>query len=248
MKTISIALLSIAVFGISSLSAQTFETPKSTGWYRLTTRYNGTDLRTNRCIQLSTKDSDHAGMLWSADPVTPADTLFNYQMWTFIPSDKNTERYKMVCKADSLGFVNPKPTADNASARWKYVYSDEDASDIDPYGFIFVIHDDLSGVDSDDVSYCALASDSTINNYYCLMNCGSSKQDYAINLWSDDYSEDANEWLFRFEEYRDFITDVKLVTPEPESTSKVYYDLWGRAFTDPKPGFYIHNGKKIIIR
>lgn len=235
-----------------SFAAETFQKPSTRNWYRLVTRYNGGDgVRTGRCIQYFPAGSEHSGMLWSAAPVSADSPDYDYQLWTFVPSRTNPDRYKMVCKADYEGFVNPTPTEFSASGRWLYVASgDKEATDgsIDPYEFIFVTHDTMSGVDSDGISYCAFATEATVSHYYDVMNCGGQKQDFAINLWSDDYSEDANEWLFRFAEKVDSSTGVAQLTSDAPAAEPVYYDLCGRRVLHPGPGIYICNGRKVAIR
>lgn len=237
-------LTSLFVGSSLSASAQTFRRPQPSVWYRLMTRYNGTDQRVGRCIQYFPAGSEHPNMLWSAPGADFSSKAYDYQLWKFETSPTDSARYKMVCKAAPNGFVNPVPTADNASARWLYVASEED-SKVNPYGFIFVTEPTMSGIDSSGYSYCALATDSTINNYYWLMNCGAARQDYAINLWSDDYSEDANEWLFRFEEKAPLAADV-INTLQPDG--EVYYDLFGRRVVNPSRGIYIYRGKKVLLK
>lgn len=230
---------------LPDITAQTFEKPDPESWYRLTTRYNGSDQRTGRCIQYYPAGSEHPDMLWSAAPVDLSSPDYDYQLWTFIPSPDNPDRYKMVCKADPDGFVNPTPTVLSPEGRWEYVESGS-ASTVDPYGFLFVTHTDTSGVDSDGVSYCAIATDATIESSYPVMNCGAPRQNYAINLWSDHYSEDANEWLFRMESETDKPTSVSL--PQAPAVTPVYYDLFGRPVAHPTAGLYICNGRKVYLR
>lgn len=235
-----------------SFAAETFQKPSTRNWYRLVTRYNGGDgVRTGRCIQYFPAGSEHSGMLWSAAPVSADSPDYDYQLWTFVPSRTNPDRYRMVCKADYEGFVNPTPTAISPDGRWLYVASgDKEATDgsIDPYGFVFVLHADLSGVDTDGTSYCGIASTVTINQTYDVMNCGASRQDFAINLWNDYYSEDANEWLFRFVEKVDSSTGVAPLPADAPEAEPVYYDLCGRRVAHPSPGIYICNGRKVAIR
>lgn len=103
---------------LPDITAQTFEKPDPESWYRLTTRYNGSDQRTGRCIQYYPAGSEHHDMLWSAAPVDLSSPDYDYQLWTFIPSPDNPDRYKMVCKADPDGFVNPTPTVLSPEGRW----------------------------------------------------------------------------------------------------------------------------------
>ena len=233
--------------GDTEVAAGEFRRPDASHWYRLTTRYNGTDLRSGRCIQYIPAGTEHAGMLWSADPVAADSPDYDYQLWTFVPSPSDPDRFKMICKADPRGFVNPQPTADNATARWQYVPSGQ-SSDVNPYEFIFVTKTAMSGVDVHGVSYCALATDRTVHNYYDVMNCGGVRQDYAINLWSDDYSEDANEWLF--DEIPGISTGVEDISVSAGGRGGAIYDLSGRPVTTdtPAPGIYIMSGKKLLIK
>lgn len=241
-QALSFAVLALISTTLNTLSGQTFQVPVPSCWYRIVTRYNGNDARSGRCIQYCDEQSEHPGLLWSAAPVS-SGMEENYQLWSIIPSPKNPARFKLVCKAAPEGFVNPTPTSTGPDARWEYVAS-ADGSSVDPYGFILLTDHNLSGVDNG-VSYCGIASDATINNYYCLMNCGASRQGYAINLWNDDYSEDANEW--KFEEIPGITTGISIIFPETENETPVWYDLCGRVVREPTKGIYIRRGKKIIL-
>ena len=244
----AITITVLAFIQVFAVSAQTFEKPDPSIWYRLTTRYTGTDLRKGRCIQYFPVGSEHPDMLWSADTVSQDNLSFDYQLWAFIPSLDNPDRYKMVCKAASDGFVNPTPTSDGQDARWKYETSDN-YSTINPYKFLFVTSETLSGVDDDGVSYCAIATEQTINEYYNIMNCGGARQGYAINLWNEDYSEEANEWLFRFEgKHTDIPTGLENIATDAVEEAPIYYDLFGRIIEHPTKGVYICQGKKILVR
>lgn len=233
-----------------STSAQTqeFQKPDPEKWYRLDTRYNGTDIRVGRCIQYYPESSEHPDMLWSAIPLPASDPQSDFQYWRFVESPDNPGKYAMICKADPNGYVNPVPTAYNNSGRWTYI-TDSDQEKPDKYGFIFVTSQTLSGVDPNTgESYCAIATDES-NNWY--MNCGGVKQDYAINLWYETYSEDANEWLFSFvERVKDdpgtSVSDISI--DNPEETPVVYYDLFGRRVDESTSGIYIANGKKVVVR
>lgn len=232
---------------LSVVAAQTFEKPDSDTWYRLTTRYNGDDDRAGRCIQYFDAESEHPSLLWSAQPAGPGEAGHDAQLWRFIPSQDNPERYKIVCKAAPEGYVNPTPTATNADARWEYVTTPDPA--VDPYQFVLVTEPTMSGVDSDGVSYCAISSVPVMNNYYNLMNCGGPRQDYAINLWSDDYSEDANEWLFRLEKnIEDIVTAVDNLENAAGEGRRVYYDIYGRPAAPGAKGLLVSDGKIVFVK
>ncbi|MDO4320260.1 MAG: hypothetical protein Q4C34_06745 [Bacteroidales bacterium] len=245
-RQLTIILATICIC-VSSLAAQDFSPPDPGKWYQLVTRYNGTDARKGRCIQYCAPGTDHAGLLWSAVPLHEGDAGLDCQLWRFIPSPDTPARYALVCKAAQSGFVDPTPTGSGSQARWHYV-TDSDGS-IDPYGFLFVTTGSMSGVEDTGESYCAIASDKTIDSYYNVMNCASAGQGYAINLWNEDYSEDANEWLFRFVEKAMVVTGITdPVAPVVDGTS-VWYDLSGRRVSaHPAPGVYIVDGRKVFVR
>lgn len=246
-KYIIVSLLSVLSQMSATVAAQGFKSPDPGKWYQLVTRYNGTDARKGRCIQYFPEGSEHPDMLWSADALSAGDADVEYQLWRFVPSPDTPDRYALVCKAAEDGFVNPMPEGEGRSARWKYVVS-ADSSTENPYGFLFVTTESMSGVEPTGESYCAIASDETVDRYYNVMNCAGAREGYAINLWNEDYSEDANEWLFRFVEHSDATTDISDVFVSEPDAPTVYYDLMGRAVIDPAPGLYIVNGHKVLIR
>lgn len=247
MKNTSLLLLSLfAVVAAEAASASSFRTPNPEIWYRLDTRYNGTDDRVGRCIQYYPADSEHPDMLWSAFPMGVSEQGSDYQYFRFEEDASNPGHYAMICKAAPEGYVNPRPTAVSAAGRWTYVEDGSDASASDKYGFVFVTTETMSGIDElTGNPYCAITTDDA--NGWC-MNCGSAKVDYAINLWYETYSEDANEWSFCFVERMDVETvGVQSVFAEDAERS-VYYDLTGRAVENPGRGLYVVNGRKVFVR
>ena len=210
--------------------AQTFTKPDPTNWYRLVTCYNGTDARVNRCVQYNPSQNEY---LWSADQVDDSSSDLDYQLWTFYPSPDNPDLYAMVCKAYPDGYVSTNPTSINASGRWSYV-TDPGDNPTDKYGFEFVTTSSMSGVDADGYSYCAITTQTANQSGWC-MNCGAARQNYAINLWYETYSEDANEWLFKFIEPRTIYTGTATPAADPSPTAPCY-DLMGRRLSHPQPG------------
>lgn len=234
-----------------NISAQDFQRPDPNRWYRLITRYNGSDERVGRCIQYFPSDSEHPDMLWSATPVDTTLAESDYQFWRFEPSPDDPDRYAMICKAAPHGYVDDVPTALDPSGRWIYVSESESASPDNKYGFIFVTSPTLSGVDSGTgYSYCAISTDASMASGYHYMNAGGPKQDYAINIWYETYSEDANEWSFAFAprdgDGTSSICDVMCAPSDDEPI--VCYDLSGRRVYHPTHGIYIINGRKILLR
>ncbi len=245
----SMAILATA--GILSTMAQDFQKPDPDKWYRLVTRYNGNDgVRDNRCIQYFPEESEHPGLLWSADQIPSDLPEADYQYWRFEPSPDNPDLYAMICRADPEGYVSTMPTSLGVDGRWRYISTPARENPSDKYGFEFITTPTMSGVDeATGESYCALATDRTINSQFKFMNCGGAKQDYAINLWYETYSEEANEWSFRFVEHTEIATGI--TTPsmdnDGEDREKIYYDLLGRRVDNPGHGIYIVDGRKIVM-
>ena len=238
LHTLAIAtLLSACAQGAAAQS--TFTTPDPAKWYRLVTCYNGSGVRVGRCIEYNPANHDY---LWSADQVAETSDELDYQLWAFVPSPDNEDLYAMVCKAYPNGYVSTNPTSIDASGRWTYV-TDPSANPTDKYGFEFVTTSSMSGVDSDGNSYCAITTVRANNSGWC-MNCGATRQDYAINLWYETYSEEANEWLFKFVEHRESTTGLTSVeSPAPPQV----YDLQGRRLAAPVRGLNIINGHKVLF-
>ena len=244
-------LAAVAIAALPSVSsAQEFQKPDPDKWYRLETRYNGSDIRKGRCIEYFPEGSEHPDLLWSADPLDASNPDSDYQYWRFEPSPDNPDHYAMICKAAPDGYVNPIPTAYDNSGRWKYVTAPSaDTAPDYKYGFIFVTEPTLSGVDPDTgASFCAIATITTVGKEHEYMNCGSERQDYAINLRYEINSEEANEWLFNFVERYDPTTGIAEIsesdTTDPDAP---IYDLMGRRVTNPSHGIYIINGKKVAM-
>ena len=127
-----------------------------------------------------------------------------------------------------------------------YVTDAGSADGAGKYGFIFVTSDTLSGVDAaTGESYCAIATERSQNWY---MNCGAAAQSYAINLWYETYSEDANEWLFNYMGDVGSPTPVTDVSADREEGEPVCYDLCGRRVANPSGGLYIVNGRLTVLR
>lgn len=248
LKHVIASTLSVAASLATSVTAQEFTPPDPGKWYQLVTRYSGTDARSGRCIQYFPEGSAHPDMLWSADPLPSSDPDADYQLWRFVPSPYTPDRYALVCKAAANGFVNPMPQGKDRAARWTYVAL-PDSTSPDPYGFLFVTTESMSGVEPTGESYCAIASVETIDRYYNVMNCAGAREDYSINLWNEDYSEDANEWLFRFVEKSSGTTGISYTTlAEPSAPTACCYDLTGRPVSNPTRGLYIINGRKLLKR
>lgn len=238
-----ITIVMIIGLWVSSVAAQEFQLPDPDKWYRLDTRYNGSDDRRGRCIELGAPDTEYADTLYSAKPLSSDNALSDYQYWRFEEDPANPGHYAMICKAVPDGYVNPNPTSLNYNARWTYEYPDTKLNS-DKYEFLFITNDSLSGVDAETgYSYCAIATEDTGNWY---MNCGGPRQNYAINLWFETYSEDANEWSFAFvERVADIPTEVAPV--KDDEGVNLYYDLMGRMVKNPEHGIYIYKNHKIVL-
>lgn len=242
----AVVVAAIALAGAGAVRAQGFQKPDSDKWYRLDTRYSGTDARVGRCIQYYPAGSEHPDMLWSAAPVAASDPAADYQWWRFVENPDSPGEYAMICKAAPSGYVNPEPTSISNSGRWVYVTDAGSADGAGKYGFIFVTSDTLSGVDAaTGESYCAIATERSQNWY---MNCGAAAQSYAINLWYETYSEDANEWLFNYMGDVGSPTPVTDVSADREEGEPVCYDLCGRRVANPSGGLYIVNGRLTVLR
>lgn len=247
-RVAAVAVMVLAGAGGAGAQTQEFQKPDPDKWYRLDTRYNGTDARVGRCIQYYPAGSEHPDMLWSAVPVAASDPAADYQWWRFVENPDSPGQYAMICKAAPSGYVNPEPTSISNSGRWVYVTDGGSAGNTGKYGFIFVTSDTLSGVDAaTGESYCAIATERSQHWY---MNCGAAAQDYAINLWYETYSEDANEWLFNYMGDVDGggPTPVADVSADRDDGEPVCYDLCGRRVVNPSGGLYIVNGRLRVLR
>lgn len=226
--------------------AQDFRAPDPDKWYQIVTRYNGTDQRIGRCIEYYPEGSEHAGMLWSADRLDFGDLDLDYQLWRFEPSPDDPSLYAMICKAAPDGFVNPQPVGDGGSARWYYIAEPDAEQEAMKYSFTFITTPTMSGIDENGVSYCAITTTYLTGKYYDAMNCGGSRQGYAINLWNEDYSEDANEWSFSFVEKNETPTSVEAVAVDTETCDEKVFDLFGRPAAPGSHGIFVIAGRKVV--
>lgn len=247
MKT-QILILSLFLAGGMCTHAQEFQKPDPAKWYRLVSRYNGSDpQRINVCIEYYPEGSAHPNLLWTAAQAQPGTDEYEYQLWRFEPSADNPDEYAMICKAAPDGYVNINPTAIDRSGRWEYIAQPTSDEPDNKYGFVFITSETMSGVDaSSGNSYCAIGTTKTVSSSYC-MNAGAAAQDYAVNLWYETYSEDANEWSFAFEEHQDDLTSVNTVSDDMAEKPAIH-DLYGRRVSAPSSGnIYIIAGKKVLF-
>ena len=103
--------------------------PQKGAYYRIVTRATDSD-RSGRCIELLTASSPlittysakgaAANVLWTNTQAKEGDANYDYQFWTFEESPSQPGRYALVCKALPDGSVNPTPTAQSNTGRWKY--------------------------------------------------------------------------------------------------------------------------------
>lgn len=134
----AVVVAAMALTGAGAGRTQGFQKPDPDKWYRLDTRYNGSDARVGRCIQYYPAGSEHPDMLWSAAPVAASDPAADYQWWRFVESPDSPGEYAMICKAAPSGYVNPEPTSVSNSGRWVYVTDASSADGAGKYGFIFI--------------------------------------------------------------------------------------------------------------
>lgn len=253
-------IISLLLIAISSpLFGQTeqpdssiFRAPNPYVWYRLLTRYNGTDSRRGQCMQVSPPGTAHADTLWMADPLPTSNPLSDWQFFRFVPMTTNPVRYEIICKAAPNGYLNPDPTAFSPAGRWVYVMGDSAAmaTDAEKTGFYFADNDSVAGIDAETgYVYCAITTDRVKNSIWDYMNAGSAKQGYAVNMWYKAYSENANEWSFAFEPHQAAPASLSVPSVDQEGSSapQTAYDLLGRPVEHPSHGIYIIGRKLVLI-
>ncbi len=218
-------------------------------YYRLLTRFNGdqSQARYGSCIELlrdaaGKGNNAQAGRLWSNAPAEDDAENYDYQWFAFEADPSGSGYYALVCKAKPSGSVNSVPSVANNSntARWDY---DEAGKH---YGFRLV--DKIGakvtqGVDEKGF-YSALTSKDAAEGWY--MNTSAAGQGFAIHLYSDP--TDQNAGLYTFEPEVTAPTGIGAIVAKGENAG-VVYDLQGRRVSAvTASGFYIIDGRKVIVR
>lgn len=239
--SLRIILSAMLVMTLSAAGAQNpeYRKPDPETWYRLVTRYNGTDARVGRCIQYFPEGSAHPGMLWSAVPLPATDPMSDYQYWRFESSADDPDMYAIICKAAPEGYVSAEPSSFTAEGRWFYIATPQTATPDDKYDF------ELGGIrkGSDAAtgeSFSDIYTDVVTDQLFRYMNCGDASQDYAINVAKATAPRESNEWLFSFSP-RQTVSGVSEVSVDNMETAPadVIYDLYGRVVENPSRGIYI---------
>ncbi len=227
----------------------TGEVPADGVYYRLLTRFNGdqSQARYGSCIELlrdaaGKGNNAQAGRLWSNAPAEDDAENYDYQWFAFEADPSGSGYYALVCKAKPSGSVNSVPSVANNSntARWDY---DEAGKH---YGFRLV--DKIGakvtqGVDEKGF-YSALTSKDAAEGWY--MNTSAAGQGFAIHLYSDP--TDQNAGLYTFEPEVTAPTGIGAIVAKGENAG-VVYDLQGRRVSAvTASGFYIIDGRKVIVR
>lgn len=239
--SMALCLCGLALFAQETAETSGFQNPDPEKWYRLTTRYNGTDSRVGRCIEYVPSE----GILYGMPPADGND----YQYWRFLPSDSVAGQYTMICKGAEDGFLNPDPTTNFTDGRWRYVAEPDSAQKAGLMGkMLFITTPTMSGVDPETGnSYCAITSaelDYNPEGTRC-MNCGGATQNYAINVYYETASQDANEWLFNFEEKVENETAVMSVEAPGRAPSGIY-SLQGVRLLQARRGLNIVDGRLVL--
>lgn len=228
------------------VGAQDVNFPEPGRWYRLITRYNGSDDRRGKCVQFCPSNSEHPDLLWSATVISPDLPEHAYQLFRFEQSPDGADKYALICKAAPSGYVSSVPTAYSPQGRWRYVETPENSAPSDKYGFTFKRSSSLSGIDPvTGYVYCAISVESPTK--YSYMSVGGVQEDYAINLQYATAGYDSNEWIFSFEPHGDTSAIDDVYTDESDFDNNDCYDLYGRKVTSPSSGYYIVGGRKVLL-
>ena len=167
--------------------------PKAGAYYRIVTRATDSD-RSGRCIELLTASSPlistysakgaAANVLWTNAQAAEGAENYDYQFWTFEESPTQPGHYAIVCKAVPNGSVNPTPTAQSNTGRWKY--------DASKKNYNFVLGEAGYGQDGSNYYY-TLRSDK-LSGWY--INASMPGQGLAANLWTEPLSGNGGLWTF----------------------------------------------------
>ncbi|MBR1712102.1 MAG: beta-N-acetylhexosaminidase [Alloprevotella sp.] len=167
--------------------------PEPGAYYRIVTRATD-DSRKGRCLELLTAASPltatyagngaAANMLWTNVQATAGAGNYDYQFWTFEESPTEPGKYAIVCKAVPDGSVNPVPTAQSNTGRWKY--------DAAKKNYNFLLGEAAYGKDGTDYYY-TMRSDRTTGWY---VNASMPGQGLAANLWTEPLSGNGGLWTF----------------------------------------------------
>lgn len=243
-------------------SATKFIPPEPGNWYRLVTRYEGNDGRRNYCIQYIATGRETADAIYGAPQLSFDEEGYDAQYWRFEENPDTPGQYALINRAAPEGYLSTIPVLDGVpvseasqlgkDCRWIYVTTPSE-NPSDRYGFEFMHNDELSGVDDDGNSYAGISTAELLriadNNLKAsiYMNCGGQRVNYAINLWSQDYDEQANEWIFSIVPESPVVpTGIENVISDPAPTSATVHDLLGRPVAHPGHGLYIVSGR--IVR
>lgn len=167
--------------------------PKAGEYYRIVTRATDAD-RVGRCVELLSASSPlvstysakgaAADVLWTNTQAAEGASNYDYQFWAFEESPTQPGRYALVCKAVPAGSVNPTPTAQSNTGRWKY--------DATKKNYNFILGDAAYGEDGD-YYYYTLRSDK-LSGWY--INASMPGQGLAANLWTEPLSGNGGLWTF----------------------------------------------------
>ncbi|MBR1594083.1 MAG: beta-N-acetylhexosaminidase [Alloprevotella sp.] len=167
--------------------------PKAGEYYRIVTRATDAD-RQGRCIELLTASSPlvstysgkgaAANVIWTNTQAQEGDSNYDYQFWTFEESPTAPGHYALVCKAAPEGSLNPTPTAQSNTGRWKY--------DAAKKNYNFLLGEAGYGQDGD-YYYYTLRSDK-LSGWY--VNASMPGQGLAANLWTEPLSGNGGLWTF----------------------------------------------------
>lgn len=260
---ISMAILSVPMFAADDSG---FVPPEEGSWYRIYTRYTGSDQRSGACIQYF--PDAVGGSLFVKPPVDQTSSDYDCQLWRFEKAPDGSGNFALVCKGDPNGYLSDIPVYRNDSgdfvpveagrigsdSRWIYVKETPD-NVTDKYGFIFLTEEGMGGTDSTSGdSYSAITTEYVMKvadgdtSKAVFMNAGAARVNYAVNLWSQNYDENANEWVFSFsKEVENPSTGVEESNIDDKEVL-VVYDVMGRKLAKPVKGINIINGKKVIMR
>lgn len=192
--------------------------PTAGQYYRIVTRATD-DTRKGRCIELLSASSPlcstyadkgaAANVLWTNTQANETAKNYDSQFWTLEESPTESGKFALVCKAAPNGSVNPSPTVQNNTGRWRY--------DASKKNYNFVLGEAAYGQDGANYYY-TIRSDKTTGWY---MNASMPGQGLAANLWTDPLSGNGGLWTF-------IGTESTIVPIEPEARLEKgkYYQIF----------------------
>ena len=263
----SLTIMAMAGAAFAQTTESTgFQPPVAGKWYRLVSRYNGSDpQRVGACVQYFPEGRVPAHTLFAAAPLEKGTDGYDAQFWRFEEDPDNPGCYAMINRAAPNGYLDAMPVKESGAevtstselgidCRWLYVPEADGSAATNKYGFMFIQEHNMAGVDDNGQSYAGISTRQVLDlannniNHNVYMNAGGSRVNYAINLWSQDYDEYANEFVFTLapEDTGGGTSDIESLTEDREA-DKTVYNLQGQPVSHPGRGLYVVAGHLVLL-